>query len=86
MDRYILEDVLTEIGIDGETQAKIQEAIEKKMNEIYQIQKLPWGQGYCIMHWDAPLDRYWFIACGTDDVCVYEDRVKAIEILKEIKN
>lgn len=41
MDRYILEDVLTEIGIDGETQAKIQEAIEKKMNEIYQIQKLP---------------------------------------------
>lgn len=86
MDRYILEDVLTEVGVDEETQVKIQEAMEKKLNEIYQIRKLPWNQGYCIMHWDIPLDKYWFEACTTDDVCVYDDRVKAIEILKEIKN
>lgn len=86
MDRYILEDVLTEVGVDEETQVKIQEVMEKKLNGIYQIKKLPWNQGYCITHWDAPLDKYWFEACATDDVCVYDDRVKAIEILKEIKN
>ena len=41
MDRYILEDVLEEVGVDIETQEKIHEAMEKKLNEIYQIRKLP---------------------------------------------